>query len=316
MARNPRSMSGNSRADKAATAAYGKRADVQAKKDPGAGYAQQAAKHDAALRKDPSNSYHKEMSATLHKEAAAARASHSSNQANSKSSVAGSNAKSHASESKGGGGGDEYKRDDLAAIEGRDALLKAQLATKVYEEFEYHRSEKEKRSAVYEATSSLERDGRKNESELASKRANLENRKRQLSIREVRLKKLLEQMENTTLKAPSDGLVVYATSMNQGWSFGGEGPLQIGRKTYPNELLISLLEGLWDKADRYRRAALESREDSPDDRARVQAEHQAMMKAVLDGDPDAAEEQVRRHVANSLGRRAIDLLADAATTGD
>jgi DNA-binding GntR family transcriptional regulator len=76
-----------------------------------------------------------------------------------------------------------------------------------------------------------------------------------------------------------------------------------------NDLLISLLDGLWDKADRYRRAALESREDSAADRARVQAEHQSMMTAVLDGDADAAEEQMRRHVANSLGRRAIDVLA-------
>ncbi len=77
-----------------------------------------------------------------------------------------------------------------------------------------------------------------------------------------------------------------------------------------NDLLIGLLDGLWDKADRYRRAALEAREDSPDDRARVQAEHQAMMTAVLDGDPGAAEEHMRSHVANSLGRRAIDVLSD------
>jgi DNA-binding GntR family transcriptional regulator len=77
-----------------------------------------------------------------------------------------------------------------------------------------------------------------------------------------------------------------------------------------NDLLIGLLDGLWDKADRYRRAALEAREDSPDDRARVRAEHQAMMTAVLDGDPDAAEEHMRRHVVNSLGRRAIDILTD------
>jgi len=76
-----------------------------------------------------------------------------------------------------------------------------------------------------------------------------------------------------------------------------------------NDLLISLLDGLWDKADRYRRAALEARDDSPEDRARVQAEHQAMMAAVLDSDADAAEEHMRRHVANSLGRRAIDILA-------
>ena len=36
-----------------------------------------------------------------------------------------------------------------------------------------------------------------------------------------------------------------------------------------------------------------------------------MMDAILDGDPGAAEEHMRRHVANSLGRRAIDVL-----TGD
>ena len=75
-----------------------------------------------------------------------------------------------------------------------------------------------------------------------------------------------------------------------------------------NDLLISLLDGLWDKADRYRRATLETREDSPADRARVREEHQAMMDAVLDGDPGAAEEHMRRHVANSLGRHAIDIL--------
>nr|WP_244522787.1 FCD domain-containing protein [Geodermatophilus africanus] len=75
-----------------------------------------------------------------------------------------------------------------------------------------------------------------------------------------------------------------------------------------NDLLVGLLDGLWDRADRYRRAALEAQEDSSGDRARVQAEHQAMMGAVLDGDPDAAEEHMRRHVAGSLGRRAIDVL--------
>jgi len=75
-----------------------------------------------------------------------------------------------------------------------------------------------------------------------------------------------------------------------------------------NELLIGLLDGLWDKADRYRRAALETREDSAADRARVQQEHQDMMAAVLDGDPDAAEAHMHSHVANSLGRRAIEIL--------
>ena len=76
-----------------------------------------------------------------------------------------------------------------------------------------------------------------------------------------------------------------------------------------NPLLIGLLDGLWDKSDRYRRAALEMSDDPSDDRARVRAEHEAMMTAVLDGDPEAAEEQMRRHVSGSLGRRVIDVLS-------
>lgn len=75
-----------------------------------------------------------------------------------------------------------------------------------------------------------------------------------------------------------------------------------------NDLLIALLDGLWDKADRYRRAALEADADALDDRTRVRAEHQAIMTAVLEGDPDAAEEHMRRHVADSLGHRAVHVL--------
>ena len=33
------------------------------------------------------------------------------------------------------------------------------------------------------------------------------------------------------------------------------------------------------------------------------------MAAVLDGDPDAAEQHMHRHVTGSLGRRAIDVLS-------
>src|SRR5688500_8732299 len=64
-------------------------------------------------------------------------------------------------------------------------------------------------------------------------------------------------------------------------------PVALHRASHDG-LLIGRRAGLWDRADRCRRAALEALEDSPDDRARVQAEHQAMMTAVLEGVPDTA----------------------------
>ncbi|GER23904.1 transcriptional regulator [Zafaria cholistanensis] len=76
-------------------------------------------------------------------------------------------------------------------------------------------------------------------------------------------------------------------------------------------LLIGILEGLWDKADRYRQVGLNSQKDSAKDRARVQKEHEEIADAVITGDADRAREVMRRHVVGSLGRRAIGVLETA-----
>lgn len=75
-----------------------------------------------------------------------------------------------------------------------------------------------------------------------------------------------------------------------------------------NPLLMSLLEGLWDKADRYRQVGLKSKPDSRADQARVRREHIEIAEAVINGDPRAAERTMRNHVRASLGRRAITAL--------
>jgi DNA-binding GntR family transcriptional regulator len=75
-----------------------------------------------------------------------------------------------------------------------------------------------------------------------------------------------------------------------------------------NPLLMSLLEGLWDKADRYRQIGLQSKPDSADDRERVRREHIAIAEAVIAGDARAAEQTMKKHVLGSLGRRAIAAL--------
>jgi DNA-binding GntR family transcriptional regulator len=72
-----------------------------------------------------------------------------------------------------------------------------------------------------------------------------------------------------------------------------------------NDLLMSLLEGLWDKADRYRLVGLQSKPDSEDDSDRVREEHIAIAEAVIAGDAKTAERQMKKHVRGSLGRRAI-----------
>ncbi len=138
---------------------------------------------------------------------------------------------------------DELQQDEIRYLEGAAALERARKDMEVYETFEHVRDRKKAESDLEEARAELERVKRLNESRLANKEADVTNRQRQLSIREDRLAKLEEQLAAATLRAPTDGLVVFGTSLgnSRGMSFtSGDGPLQIGRTVRPNELLIIL----------------------------------------------------------------------------
>ena len=138
---------------------------------------------------------------------------------------------------------DELQQDEIRYLEGAAALERAKKDQEVYETYEYVRDQKKKESDLEEAQAELERVKRLNESRQASKEADVTNRKRQLEIREDRLAKLQEQLAAATLTAPTDGLVVYGTSIgnSRGYMmYSGDGPLQIGRTVRPNELLIVL----------------------------------------------------------------------------
>ncbi len=135
---------------------------------------------------------------------------------------------------------DEFQRDDLASKKAESWLAKAQLDVETYESFQLPKEERTKQSALEEARSELDRVGSKNESQVASKGADKANKAQQLALRTARLAKLEGQVASATIKAPSDGLVVYATSLQRGWWNDGQGPLQVGRQVHPNQLLIAL----------------------------------------------------------------------------
>jgi DNA-binding GntR family transcriptional regulator len=69
-----------------------------------------------------------------------------------------------------------------------------------------------------------------------------------------------------------------------------------------NELLVRTLDGLWDKADRYRRIALPER--SRDERDEKAHEHTALVDAVVAGDAEGASAIMFQHIDTSLGAKA------------
>lgn len=71
-----------------------------------------------------------------------------------------------------------------------------------------------------------------------------------------------------------------------------------------NDLLIGALEGLWDKADRYRRLALQT-ERTQAARDQKTKEHQLMVDFIAAGDSDAAAKLMHAHIDTSLGAAAV-----------
>lgn len=78
-----------------------------------------------------------------------------------------------------------------------------------------------------------------------------------------------------------------------------------------NQLLIQSLDGLWDKADRYRRLALEDGRPEAD-LERTHSEHRALVDAIAAGDSGTATTVMLAHVEASLGARAVARLTSAA----
>ncbi|MCF6472138.1 GntR family transcriptional regulator [Nonomuraea sp. MG754425] len=70
-----------------------------------------------------------------------------------------------------------------------------------------------------------------------------------------------------------------------------------------NDLLIQTLDGLWDKADRYRRLALEVERDQATRDSKA-AQHEALLEYVIAGDAESAAAVMREHIDTSLGAQA------------
>lgn len=135
--------------------------------------------------------------------------------------------------------GDQLKQDRLALTRARAELEKAKLRQDVYLQYEREMELTKLENEISESTAELARVERKNESEIASRQANVTNAERTLAVREQRVKKLEEELASTRITAPTSGLVVYATSLDRGWR-GNDEALDVGSQIYPNEEIIML----------------------------------------------------------------------------
>lgn len=136
---------------------------------------------------------------------------------------------------------DQYKQDELAYIKAQSQVEKARLQHESYVNYQQASDREQKESDVEQARAELERVERRNKIQLADKQADLTSRQRRVSRRENEIKELREQIEAATVRAPSAGMVVYGTTVEQSRrSWSNDGPMQIGQQVYRNQLLFAL----------------------------------------------------------------------------
>ena len=136
---------------------------------------------------------------------------------------------------------DEYDRDQVAYIEAQSAWITSKLQNEIFELYEFRKQEKKFESDVEEAQAEFEQVKLNNAIQLAAKTADRAAKKRVFDLQDEQVKKHEASIVNATIKAPSDGLVVYSTSMSRNmWFGGGDGPIAIGRQVMPNETIMML----------------------------------------------------------------------------
>ncbi len=136
---------------------------------------------------------------------------------------------------------DVFKIDEIEMIKAKARLEQSALATKVYEDYEYVQEKATKESDVEQAIAERERVAKRHKAELETARADVASKQHQLASRNERLTDLREQLVHCIVIAPSDGLVVYAASLEtHRWSRGDRGDLQVGSEVRKNELVMVL----------------------------------------------------------------------------
>jgi multidrug efflux pump subunit AcrA (membrane-fusion protein) len=130
----------------------------------------------------------------------------------------------------------QVKEDELAVVEARNAVRKADTALRVLTQFSHAGDLESKKNALAQAEQKLIRTQRENASNLSQRDAELRAKEQTLAAQKRRLEKYQEQLAACTVAAPAEGLVVYGSSQDR-WS---NTQIQEGAQVRERQMLIRL----------------------------------------------------------------------------
>jgi len=116
----------------------------------------------------------------------------------------------------------------------------AEADLKLLQEFTYPRQKRQLESDVQQADSALDRAKRKADADKRQAQADLKAKEAEYTRQQAKLQKIIDQLDKTRILAPSDGLVVYATSTKGGLAGMLKEPLAEGQQVFERQELIYL----------------------------------------------------------------------------
>jgi HlyD family secretion protein len=116
----------------------------------------------------------------------------------------------------------ELEADGLSLMQSKISLEQSEEDLRLYRKYDLPKSQRRLESTWEQALMELERLRHRTSNQIAQAEANLRTSQRALELTQEKLKELKQQVENSRIKAPQDGLVVYASS-----SFGDRGQMLI-----------------------------------------------------------------------------------------
>lgn len=132
--------------------------------------------------------------------------------------------------------GADVKKSELGVTTARNELAKAQTARLVLEQYTHQMDLTSKRNTVAQADQRLKRVIRESASLMAQKRVDVEAKEQALALLKQKADKLKEQIQNCTIRAPEDGLVIYASSIDRNM----REQIQEGAQVREKQLLLRL----------------------------------------------------------------------------
>lgn len=116
----------------------------------------------------------------------------------------------------------ELEADGLSLVQARIAVEQAEEDLRLFRKYDMPKSQRRLKSTWEQAELELDRLRQRTSNQLSQAEANLRTSQRALELTGEKLKELRQQLENSKIKAPQDGLVVYASS-----AFGDRGQMLI-----------------------------------------------------------------------------------------